>query len=206
MAWCEANRVHFLFGLRQNSRLNAEIARELDRAEAKNRRTGKPARFFKDFMWVTVRESWSRRRRVVARPSSPRMAPIPASSSPPSSGSSARQGFSTRSSIALAVRWRTASRSASLICMQIALRPPPCEQTSYACGLPRSLTCCSVAYAGSHYITPIRQCDLRHHPSPATQDRRTRADQDGARARRKAHPSFKKIARPAINLRHIHRE
>jgi len=50
MAWCEANRVHFLFGLQQNSRLNAEIARELERAEAKSRRTKRPARFFKDFM------------------------------------------------------------------------------------------------------------------------------------------------------------
>jgi len=67
MAWCEANRVHFLFGLQQNSRLNAEIARELERAEAKSRRTRRPARFFKDFMWMTLRESWSRRRRVVGK-------------------------------------------------------------------------------------------------------------------------------------------
>ena len=29
MAWCEANCVHFLFGLQQNSRLKAEVAREL---------------------------------------------------------------------------------------------------------------------------------------------------------------------------------
>jgi Transposase DDE domain group 1 len=61
MAWCEANRVHFLFGLQQNSRLNAEIARELERAEAKSKRTGQAARF------LTVRETWSRRRRVVGK-------------------------------------------------------------------------------------------------------------------------------------------
>jgi Transposase DDE domain group 1 len=67
MAWCEANRVHFLFGLQQNSRLNAEIARELERAEAKSRRSGRPERLFKDFMWMTLRESWSRRRRVVGK-------------------------------------------------------------------------------------------------------------------------------------------
>lgn len=67
MAWCEANWVHFVFGLQQNSRLNVEIAREIERAEAKSRRTGRPARFFKDFMWMTVRESWSRRRRVVGK-------------------------------------------------------------------------------------------------------------------------------------------
>ena len=66
MAWCEANGVHFLFGLAQNPRLIAEIKDELARAEAKSRRTGKPARAFKSFMWMTTR-SWSRRRRVVAK-------------------------------------------------------------------------------------------------------------------------------------------
>jgi hypothetical protein len=68
MAWCEANGVHFLFGLPQNDRLNAEIARELEQAEAKSRRTGRPARSFKDFMWTTVRRrSWSRPRRVIGK-------------------------------------------------------------------------------------------------------------------------------------------
>jgi hypothetical protein len=66
MAWCEANGVHFLFGLQQNVKLNRKIVRELKRAKAKRRRTGKPARFFKSFMWTTVR-SWSRWRRVVGK-------------------------------------------------------------------------------------------------------------------------------------------
>ena len=66
MAWCEANGVHFLFGLAKNDRLIDEIAGELAQAEAKSRRTGKPARSFKDFMWTT-RRSWSRRRRVVGK-------------------------------------------------------------------------------------------------------------------------------------------
>src|SRR6266481_4289603 len=66
MAWCEANGVHFLFGLPKNDRLIAEIASELARAEAKSRRTGKPARFFKEFMWRT-RRSWGRKRRVIAK-------------------------------------------------------------------------------------------------------------------------------------------
>jgi hypothetical protein len=66
MAWCEANGVHFLLGLAQNDRLNAEIKSELAQAEAKSRRTGKPARYFKDFRWTT-RRSWSRQRRVVAK-------------------------------------------------------------------------------------------------------------------------------------------
>jgi len=66
MAWCEANGVDFLFGLGRNERLVAEIAAELDLAAAKSRRTGRPERRFKSFMWMT-RRSWSRRRRVVAK-------------------------------------------------------------------------------------------------------------------------------------------
>jgi hypothetical protein len=66
MAWCEANGVDFLFGLAKNDRLNAMIKIELDRAAAKSRRTGKPARCFKDFRWTT-RDSWSQWRRVVAK-------------------------------------------------------------------------------------------------------------------------------------------
>ena len=66
MTWCEANGVHFLFGLAKNDRLIAMIAGELAQAEAKSRRTGKPARTFKEFRWTT-RDSWSRERRVVAK-------------------------------------------------------------------------------------------------------------------------------------------
>src|SRR5216684_5599367 len=66
MAWCEANGVHFLFGLAKTDRLIAEIKAELEWAAAQSRRTGKPARSFKDFMWRT-RRSWSRKRRVVAK-------------------------------------------------------------------------------------------------------------------------------------------
>ena len=66
MAWCEANDVHFLFGLAKNKRLIGKISTEMARAEAKSRRTGKPARCFKDFRWTTL-DSWSRERRVVAK-------------------------------------------------------------------------------------------------------------------------------------------
>jgi hypothetical protein len=66
MAWCEANGVHFLFGLAKNKRLIGKISTEMARAEAKSRRTGKPARCFKDFRWTTL-DSWSRERRVVGK-------------------------------------------------------------------------------------------------------------------------------------------
>jgi hypothetical protein len=66
MAWCEANRVDYLFGLARNTRLETEIAGELAAAAAESHATGQPARRFRDFMWTTL-DSWSRRRRVIGK-------------------------------------------------------------------------------------------------------------------------------------------
>ena len=66
MAWCEARRVDYLFGLARNKRLVGRIEVELAWAEEDSRLSGKPARRFADFTWTT-RDSWSRRRRVVAK-------------------------------------------------------------------------------------------------------------------------------------------
>jgi hypothetical protein len=66
MAWCEDNRVDYVFGLARNARLVAMIERELAAARAAAEATGQPARRFKDFQWNTL-DSWSRRRRVIAK-------------------------------------------------------------------------------------------------------------------------------------------
>ena len=66
MAWCEDNRVDYLFGLARNPRLVAEIESELAEAAAESGASGAPARRFKDFLWTTL-DSWSRRRRVVGK-------------------------------------------------------------------------------------------------------------------------------------------
>jgi Transposase DDE domain group 1 len=66
MAWCEANRVDFLFGLARNERLVEEIASELAAAAADSAATGKSARRFRDFSWSTL-DSWSRYRRVIGK-------------------------------------------------------------------------------------------------------------------------------------------
>ena len=66
MAWCEENRVDYLFGLARNARLVAMIEAELAEAKAKAERSGRAARRFKDFKWRT-RNSWSRKRRVIAK-------------------------------------------------------------------------------------------------------------------------------------------
>jgi hypothetical protein len=66
MSWCERNRVDYVFGLARNARLEAELKDELATVEALSRDTGQPARRFKEFWWTT-HDSWSRRRRVVAK-------------------------------------------------------------------------------------------------------------------------------------------
>ena len=66
MAWCEENRVDFVFGLARNARLVEEIAVELIEAEAEAASTSKPARRYKDFRYATL-DSWSRRRRVIGK-------------------------------------------------------------------------------------------------------------------------------------------
>jgi hypothetical protein len=66
MAWCEANGIDFVFGLARNVRLVGAIENQLAAAAEAGRRTGKPARRFKDFAWSTL-DSWSRSRRVIAK-------------------------------------------------------------------------------------------------------------------------------------------
>jgi hypothetical protein len=66
MAWCEQNRVDYVFGLARNTRLVAMIADELAAARTMAENSGQPARRFKDFGWSTL-ASWSCRRRVIAK-------------------------------------------------------------------------------------------------------------------------------------------
>ena len=67
MAWCEANKVDFVFGLARNARLEERIADALDEAKGLSQASGgQPARTFRDFDWST-KESWSRRRRVIGK-------------------------------------------------------------------------------------------------------------------------------------------
>ena len=56
MAWCEQNRVDYVFGLARNARLVAMIEQELAAARAMAEKTGRPARRFKDFQWSTHRQ------------------------------------------------------------------------------------------------------------------------------------------------------
>ncbi len=67
MAWCETNKVDYVFGLARNERLEARLADALEAARQKSAaNAGAPARVFRDFLWTT-KDSWSRRRRVIGK-------------------------------------------------------------------------------------------------------------------------------------------
>ena len=148
MAWCEANRVDYLFGLARNSRLIAGIEQELAAAP---RRATRPA----------GRHGGSR-----ILPGKPaRAGAAPGASSPRPKGqraktnprfivtslarAQARPAISTKGSTAPAARWRTGSRSASSTCSPTAPRPGRCAPTSSGSGSHRWPTSSSRACAAS---------------------------------------------------------
>lgn len=66
MGWCEAHDVDYVFGYRQNPRLNAMITRDLNKSRSRCLASGKASRRYRDLRYRT-RDSWSRERRVVAK-------------------------------------------------------------------------------------------------------------------------------------------
>ena len=152
MTWCEENGVHFVLGVAGNERLTAQIADELAKAEAKSRRTGKPARYFKEFKWRT-RTSWSRERRVIAKAEFTKSEANPRFVVTSLKRAGCKPKY-LRRSIAPAATWRTASKSVNSICLPTAPQPPPCAPTRCACGSRRWPTSCSAPCAGSACRTP----------------------------------------------------
>lgn len=66
MAWCEEEKIDYVFGLARNTRLTDAIAPNLARMRSRVQRFGGPARTFRDLRWRTA-DSWSCSRRVVAK-------------------------------------------------------------------------------------------------------------------------------------------
>ena len=66
MAWCEHNRVDYVFGLARNQRLRRIIGKQMQEAQVLHAATGKASRVFTEFNYET-HKSWSRPRRVVAK-------------------------------------------------------------------------------------------------------------------------------------------
>ena len=66
MDWCERNQVDYVLGVARNARLERRIGKALKKARGRFAVTGEAARTFVEFYYRT-RDSWSRRRRVVAK-------------------------------------------------------------------------------------------------------------------------------------------
>ena len=66
MAWCEAHRVGYVLGQARNARLVRRLQPALQEADAEHRRTGQPARRYRELRYRT-RTSWSKTRRVIGK-------------------------------------------------------------------------------------------------------------------------------------------
>jgi Transposase DDE domain group 1 len=119
MTWCEANDVDYVLGVAKNAPLVAKIESELARAEAKSRRSGEPARCFKDFRWTTKTKSWSRPRRVVAKAEWTKGEANPRFIVTSLKRHECQDESCMRRSTVPAATWRTGSRNARPICSPI---------------------------------------------------------------------------------------
>jgi len=64
LTWCERNGIDYVIGFAKNDGIIGMI--DAEEAKQKWEKTARPARIFKDIYYRT-RESWSRRRRVIAK-------------------------------------------------------------------------------------------------------------------------------------------
>ena len=156
MAWCEANRVDYVFGLARNER---RWARSPTTWPRQGREFG-PGRSRAALHRVPGRATAG----AGSAGSSPRPSTCPrgrirASSSPPCRPVRATLAPSTRTSTAPAARSRTGSRSSSSTSSPIARRRRPCAPISSACGSRRSPMWCSTPCGGS-------ACGTRSSPPP----------------------------------------
>lgn len=67
MSWCEDNGVEYVFGVAKNKRLVKIIGKELHQAQAEFEQSGTVARVFTEFRYRTLRKTWKRERRVIAK-------------------------------------------------------------------------------------------------------------------------------------------
>jgi hypothetical protein len=67
MTWCEKNRVDFVVGMARNSRTEDLIHGSLAEAKQQFEATQQPARIFVEFEYETLKGTWSKKRRVVAK-------------------------------------------------------------------------------------------------------------------------------------------
>ena len=67
LTWCENNAVHYVVGVARNQRLEKLIDGPLAEAKQQFEATQQPARIFVEFEHQTLKETWNKDRRVVAK-------------------------------------------------------------------------------------------------------------------------------------------
>jgi hypothetical protein len=67
MTWCEQSRVEYVVGMARNQRVEGLIAGPLAEAKQQFEVTQQPARTFVEFQHETLKGTWSKKRRVVAK-------------------------------------------------------------------------------------------------------------------------------------------
>jgi hypothetical protein len=66
MAWCEQNKVDYVFGLARNPRLEQALEPAFEQAEELCAESGQPERVYAEWAYRTL-DSWSRERRVIGK-------------------------------------------------------------------------------------------------------------------------------------------
>ncbi len=110
MGWCEAHQVDYVFGLARNQRLGKIVGAQMHQARVLHQSSGKAARVFTGFAYIT-RKSWSRSRRVVAKAEYLDQGENPRFVVTSLTAASGLPRTYTRSSTAPAARWKIASRN-----------------------------------------------------------------------------------------------
>ena len=67
LTWCEQNKVGYVVGMARNQRVEGLIAGPLAEAKQQFEATQQPARIFVEFEHETLKGTWSKKRRVVAK-------------------------------------------------------------------------------------------------------------------------------------------
>jgi hypothetical protein len=67
LSWCEQNKVDYVVGMARNQRVEGLIAGPLAEAQQQFEATQQPARIFVEFEHETLKGTWSKKRRVVAK-------------------------------------------------------------------------------------------------------------------------------------------
>jgi Transposase DDE domain group 1 len=67
LTWCEQNKVDYVVGMARNQRVEGLIAGPLAEAKQQFEATQQPARIFVEFEHETLKGTWSKKRRVVAK-------------------------------------------------------------------------------------------------------------------------------------------